>query len=513
MSLPENQICSDCPERQPRWASLIVPPPGAPPGSLPMGAFCCLECSGSHRRLGVHISFVRSVNLDQWKEKEVLAMENGGNKKVNLIFEANLNNNTSKPSNTASGPVRERFIRDKYERRKFYDPNAFALVDEMMTSGVSDTHPSSAASAGEQQQVIAGVQRRLQQSQIRKPSDAARKRVEERAARSRGNINNGGTVKSGKIGVPSVKTPSKGNDVVSTTPAPPVVDLLDFGDFDSPEATEAVVASSSGGVGGNAPATSASNDVPALDLFSQMSVNNDAGTTNNAGLVGSDTNNNNAMQGMVTMQNVQQPQQQVQQPQQPKMSTADILNMFNTPNPSNVMQQNMFAMGGGGAVAGGGGNNAMMMNQNGMTMGMPVGGGNMMNPVGNYSNNMMMHSNNNFGGNTAMMNNGMGMPTTGNSNMMMMGGNNNNNNNMMMGTMNNNQMNMMNNNPMMLQQQQFQGQIPTMNGMQQGNGGSSGGGMMPGGNQFGQVSQRQTSRQSRGMSHHDQFAEFGSFGR
>jgi len=69
MLKPENQVCSDCPERQPRWASLIVPPPGAPAGSLPMGAFCCLECSGSHRRLGVHISFVRSVNLDQCKSR------------------------------------------------------------------------------------------------------------------------------------------------------------------------------------------------------------------------------------------------------------------------------------------------------------------------------------------------------------------------------------------------------------------------------------------------------------
>lgn len=97
MRLPENQVCSDCPgtqskcvrveaslsywaslvlslttdhcrcwllERQPRWASLIKPPPGAPPGTTQMGLFCCLECSGSHRRLGVHIGFVRSINLD-----------------------------------------------------------------------------------------------------------------------------------------------------------------------------------------------------------------------------------------------------------------------------------------------------------------------------------------------------------------------------------------------------------------------------------------------------------------
>ena len=67
MAKPENQVCSDCPERQPRWASLIVPPPGSPPGSSAIGAFCCLECSGSHRRLGVHISFVRSINLDSCK--------------------------------------------------------------------------------------------------------------------------------------------------------------------------------------------------------------------------------------------------------------------------------------------------------------------------------------------------------------------------------------------------------------------------------------------------------------
>jgi len=121
LAIPENQICSDCPERQPRWASIIKPPPNS--SAKPMGAFCCLECSGSHRRLGVHISFVRSINLDSWNENQVIAMEQGGNKKVNAIYESGLTNPAAKPQHGADGRARERYVRDKYERRKFYNPH------------------------------------------------------------------------------------------------------------------------------------------------------------------------------------------------------------------------------------------------------------------------------------------------------------------------------------------------------------------------------------------------------
>ena len=56
-------------------------------------------------------------------------MENGGNAKVNAIFEGFLN--VAKPTQSANGQVRERFIRDKYERRKFYDAKAFDKCSQM----------------------------------------------------------------------------------------------------------------------------------------------------------------------------------------------------------------------------------------------------------------------------------------------------------------------------------------------------------------------------------------------
>ncbi|CAH0519974.1 unnamed protein product [Peronospora belbahrii] len=74
--LPGNNHCVDCNAPYPQWATVSY------------GTFMCLECSGRHRGLGVHISFVRSVTMDSWTDKQVMQMQKGGNDSFRAAFSA-----------------------------------------------------------------------------------------------------------------------------------------------------------------------------------------------------------------------------------------------------------------------------------------------------------------------------------------------------------------------------------------------------------------------------------------
>ncbi|XP_018414210.1 PREDICTED: arf-GAP with SH3 domain, ANK repeat and PH domain-containing protein 1 isoform X5 [Nanorana parkeri] len=104
---PGNYACCDCGSPDPTWLSINL------------GILTCIECSGIHREMGVHISRIQSLELDKLGTSELLLAKNVGNNNFNDIMEGNLPTPSPKPTPSSDMTARKEYITAKYVEHKY----------------------------------------------------------------------------------------------------------------------------------------------------------------------------------------------------------------------------------------------------------------------------------------------------------------------------------------------------------------------------------------------------------
>jgi len=102
----DNKKCADCNAPHPKWVSVTI------------GCWICMTCSGYHRSLGTHLSFVKSTTLDVWNYGTLKSFkEKGGNSKIKEIYGDNKINDKMNQY-VALDFVREKYVEKAYATKK-----------------------------------------------------------------------------------------------------------------------------------------------------------------------------------------------------------------------------------------------------------------------------------------------------------------------------------------------------------------------------------------------------------
>ncbi|KZW00361.1 ArfGap-domain-containing protein [Exidia glandulosa HHB12029] len=140
-AMPGNDSCADCKARAPRWASHNL------------GIFICVRCAAIHRKIGTHVTKVKSLTLDSWSRDQIESMRNNGNLKSNAHY--NPNEARHPPPTNLEESERdselETYIRSKYEFKRFVDrtPRAPSVQPQSSASSSAQrptAHPPRAQS-------------------------------------------------------------------------------------------------------------------------------------------------------------------------------------------------------------------------------------------------------------------------------------------------------------------------------------------------------------------------------
>lgn len=119
LRMPGNEVCCDCGAQDPKWLSTNL------------GILTCIECSGIHREMGVHISRIQSMELDKLGTSELLLAKNVGNCSFNEIVEGNLPCPSPKPTPSSDMTARKEFINAKYVDHKFTRKTCISAAAKM----------------------------------------------------------------------------------------------------------------------------------------------------------------------------------------------------------------------------------------------------------------------------------------------------------------------------------------------------------------------------------------------
>ncbi|KAG6319628.1 hypothetical protein E4U44_006900 [Claviceps purpurea] len=117
-NIPGNNQCADCHARNPAWASWSL------------GVFLCMRCATIHRKLGTHVSKVKSLSMDSWSNEQVDNMRKVGNVASNQIYNPESKRPPVPVDVDEADSAMERFIRQKYihnvatESRKSRSPRS-----------------------------------------------------------------------------------------------------------------------------------------------------------------------------------------------------------------------------------------------------------------------------------------------------------------------------------------------------------------------------------------------------